>query len=99
MVTLYRSANIAPGKTPSALAFARDVATYVSKATGVDVSVAVPVGGNPNRIGFAARYENLGALEAAQLKLAADAHYTEMVSQGADNWIAGSVHDEIWRTL
>jgi len=99
MVTLHRIASIAPGKTISALAFARDIAAYVSQKTGVTVHVGVPIGGNPNRIGFYARYENLGALEAAQLKLAADPHYMEMVARGADNWIAGSVHDDIWRTL
>ena len=99
MVTLYRSASIAAGKTVSALAFAKEIAGYVSQKTGVEVSVAVPVGGNPNRIGFAARYENLGALEAAQLKIAADPHYMDLVTRGAENWIAGSVNDEIWRTI
>jgi hypothetical protein len=62
MVTLYRTVSIASGKTVSALAFARKIAGYVTQKIGVEVHVAVPVGGNPNRIGFSARYENLAAV-------------------------------------
>ena len=99
MVTLYRSVSIAPGKTVSALTYAREMAAWVSQKTGVDVHVAMPIGGNPNRVGFSAQYENLGALEAAQLKIAADPTYMELAAKGADNFMAGTMHDEIWRTI
>jgi len=99
MITLYRSASIAPGKTASTFAFAKEIATYIKDKTGVEVSTAIPVGGNPNRIGWAARYDNLGALEAMQMKLMADPKYMELVAKGAENFIAGTVHDEIWRTF
>jgi hypothetical protein len=99
MITFYRSASIASGKVPSALGFAKEISAYVKDKVGVDVGIAVPVGGNPNRIGWAARYDNLAAMEAATDKLMADPKYLELVSKGADNFIAGSVHDEIWRTI
>lgn len=99
MIAFYRSASIATGKMPSAMAFAKEVSAYVKDKIGVEVSIAVPLGGNPNRIGWSSRYENLGALETGWNKLLADPKYMEMVSKGAENFIAGSVHDEIWRTL
>jgi hypothetical protein len=70
-------------------------AAGIEEATGVEVSTALPVGGNPNRIGWASRDENLGALEASRLKLMADPKYKDRVAQAAENFIAGSVHDEI----
>jgi hypothetical protein len=99
MISFYRSAGIAPGKNSSALLFAREVVAYVKEKVGIEVQIAVPVGGNPNRIGFAVRYENLAALEAAQVKLTSDPKYMELTAKGAENFVAGSFHDEIWRVL
>lgn len=99
MITLYRSASIAPGKNTSTYAFAHEVAAYIKDTTGSVVKVAVPVGGNPNRIAWSLQYDNLGALEAQQTKLMADTKYMNMVAKGSENFIAGSVHDEIWRAI
>jgi hypothetical protein len=99
MITLYRSASIAPGKTASSYAFAHEIAGYIKDKTGSTVKVAVPVGGNPNRVVWSLQYDNLGALEAQQTKLMADSKYMDMVARASDNFIAGSVHDEIWRAI
>ena len=99
MISFYRSAGIAPGKNASAVLFAREMVAYLKDKMGIDVQIAVPVGGNPNRLGFAVRYENLGALEATQVKLASDPKYMELTVKGAENFVAGSFHDEIWRGL
>jgi hypothetical protein len=99
MIAFYRTASIAPGKIGSALAFAKEIAAFIKAKEGLEVAVALPVGGNPNRIGWSTRYENLGDMEARMGRLQADPKYAEMVAKGADNFIAGSVHDEIWRSL
>ena len=99
MIAFYRSASIASGKVASAHAFAREIAAFVKDKVGVDIVLAVPVGGNPNRIGWAARYESMAAMEAAMDKLMADPKYMELVGRGAENFIPGSVHDEIWRSI
>lgn len=99
MIAFYRSASIAQGKVASALAFAKEISAHIKDKAGVDVSIAVPIGGNPNRVGWAARYDNLAALDAMQTKLMTDAKYMELLGKGADNFIPGSVHDEIWRVL
>ncbi len=59
----------------------------------------MPVAGNPNRIGWAARYENLGAFETKMKAITSDPRYQEMAAKGSENFIAGTIHDELWRTL
>jgi hypothetical protein len=99
MIAFYRNATIASGKVGSAIAFAKQIAAYVKDKHGIELSIAMPVAGNPNRIGWAARYDNLGAFETKMNALVTDPGYMEMVAKGSENFIAGTVHDEIWRTL
>jgi len=98
-MALYRSASVLPGRLSNSVVFAKQVAAYFKDTVGVEISVAMPVGGNPSRNGSATRYENLGALEATLGKLMADPKYMEMVAKGGENFIAGSMHDEIWREI
>ena len=99
MIAFYRNAAIAPGKVGSAVAFAQQVAAHIHDKHGVTLSIAMPMAGNPNRIGWAARYENLAAFEAKMAAITSDPHYKDMAAKGAENFIAGSIHDELWRTL
>jgi hypothetical protein len=99
MITSYRTANVAPGKFPSAMKFAHEAAAYIKQKTGEENRIAVPIGGNPFRIGWSAEHENLAALDAYLMKLAGDQKYIEMLVKNADNFIGGSVHDQIWRAI
>ena len=99
MIYFHRSASIAPGKAIAAIAFAREIAGYIKGKTGLDVKIGMPIGGNPNRIGFYVQYENLAALEDTQTKLLQDKKYMTMIAKSGENFIAGSVHDDIWRLL
>jgi hypothetical protein len=99
MVAFYRSASVPPGKSMSAIADAKEVAAFATQVTGVEVRVAIPLGGNPFRIGCAARYENLGAMEAAMGKLMADPKDADFSAKSAEHFIAGSFSDEIWRAV
>jgi hypothetical protein len=99
MIAFYRSAAIAPGKVGSAVAFAKEISAYVKDKNKTDLLIAMPVGGNPNRIGWSTHYENLGDLENKMNQLMTDPKYLEMVAKGSENFIAGSVRDEIWRTV
>jgi hypothetical protein len=99
MITLYRSASIAPGKNTRAYAFAHEMVGYIKDKTGHVVKVAVPMAGNPNRVAWSVQYANLGELETHHTKLMADTKYMDLVSKNADNFIAGSVCDEVWRAI
>jgi hypothetical protein len=99
MISWYRVAAIAPGKMVSAVGFAHEIAAFVKGKTGVEVRVAMPLGGNPNRIGWSSQHESLASFEIGMSNLIADSKYMEIVAKAADYFIAGSVHDEMWRIL
>jgi len=99
MIHYVRTCSIAPGKLGDALAFAKEISEYLHRNYDVKVEIALPVGGNPHRIGWRSVHANLTALETFQTSVLADPKYIEIVSKGGNNFIAGSLHDEIWRTL
>lgn len=99
MIRFVRTANIAPGKQGDAIVFAKQIVDYISKNLGVKLEVLLPIGGNANRIAWRAEHTNLAALEELVTRSAADAKYGELVKSGSSNFIAGSIHDSIWRTI
>ncbi|MEY4736468.1 MAG: hypothetical protein RL302_787 [Pseudomonadota bacterium] len=99
MIVFTRTASIAPGQNLGAMVFAREVAVHIKKTTGVQLEVMVPVGGNPSRVAWTTRHENLGVFEQFQSTVSADMAYLQMVAGGADNFIAGSLEDSIWKLV
>ena len=47
MISIMRTAAIAPGKTGDAIAFAHQIAKHLKEKYGVTVELLMPVGGNP----------------------------------------------------
>jgi hypothetical protein len=99
MITFNRTASIAAGKTSSAIAFAQEISHYMKEIHKVQLEVLLPIGGNPQRIAWSARYPDLAAFDAVSAKLLADKKYWEIVGKASDNFIAGSMRDSIWRVL
>ena len=99
VIYFLRSATIASGKLGPAMSFARDVAEYIKTKTGKSVTIGMPIGGQVSRIGWFVEYENLAELDKFQTSLLQDPEYQAMTSKGGENFIAGSLHDDIWRTL
>ena len=99
MILVQRSASVAPGMFSAAMAFATEAIAQVKATTGVDVKIALPVGGNVSRIAWIANYENLAQYEAAGLKLLGDQKYQEIIKKAAGIFVPNTLHDEIWRTL
>ena len=99
MISFNRTASIVPGKTAAALGFAREIATYMKNTYDVDLEVMLPIGGNPQRVAWSARYKDLAAFDAVAARLLPDAKYWEIVGKASDCFIAGATRDSIWRTL
>ncbi|MEX8493511.1 hypothetical protein [Sphaerotilus sp.] len=99
MITFLRTASIASGKVGSALGFAHEISGYIKSHFGVEVTVHMPIGGNPNRVAWSASYGSLAAFEAMQVRMMSDKDYMGMVAKGSENFIAGSVQDTLWRTV
>lgn len=99
MITFLRTASIGPGKVGSALGFAHEISGYIKSHFGVDVTVHMPIGGNPNRVAWSANYDNLAAFEAMQVRMMSDTDYLGMVAKGSENFLPGSLYDTMWRTV
>ena len=99
MIVFIRTAGIAPGKNASMLAFSNEIVGYIKEAYKFDVEVLLPVGGNPQRIGWTSRHKDLAEYEEISLRLMADPKYWEIVTKHTACFAPGSVNDEIWRTL
>ena len=99
MIAFKRTASIAPGKMAQAIGFAQEIKSYLKRSYDIDLEIQVPIGGNPNRIGWATRYTDLAAYDAATAQMTADKAYWEMVSKASDLFIAGSVEDTLWRSV
>ena len=99
MVSFFRTASIAPGKAGDAIAYAHQIAKFIEEKHGLKIALLMPVGGNPNRVGFHTMYPGLAEMEAMTVKLMADPEYMALIAGGAANFLPGSVHDDIWRTI
>lgn len=99
MITFIRTGSISQGKTREALAFAHQMAKIIKEKFGTTLEIALPIGGNPNRIAWHGRFESLAQWESLSAKLATDADCQAAIAQNSATFLPGSIHDEFWRTL
>lgn len=57
------------------------------------------IGGEVQRVAWSARYNDLTELETVMNKITSDPKYWELVNSASDNFIPGSFHDAIWKTV
>lgn len=99
MIAFVRVASIRPGKQMEAVAFAKDIAAYLKGTHALDMELLLPVGGNPQRIAWSARYADMATMDATGAKMLADPKYWDKVNSAAECFIPGSTHDGIWKTF
>jgi len=99
MITIIRSASIAPGKIGDAIAFAHKITKYLQDTHDMKLDILMPIGGNPNRIAWLGHYENLAQWEGLLSKLMTDTDYVTAVASNSASFLPGSVHDDIWRSI
>jgi len=98
MIFVVRTGAVAPGKGVQAFGFAQKIVAYWKSNFDHDIELRRPIGGNPNRIAFAANYKDLIDYERVTQKSSTDQKYMELLASGAECWIPGSINDELWRT-
>jgi hypothetical protein len=96
MIVFVRTANFARGKTAEAIAFAQKIAEHIKDKHGVELQILLPVGGNPLRVAWTSRHDSLADVEQLLGKLMADQDYMNMVREGGENFIEGSINDQMW---
>jgi hypothetical protein len=79
MIFFSRTASIAPGKASDAIAFGHLIAKYIKETYGTTLEVLVPIGGDPNRIAWHARYDSIAEWDAVTSKLLTDKLYVEHI--------------------
>jgi hypothetical protein len=99
MIIFRRTSTVMPGKLPSALKSSHAAIAYLKKLTGVEYRIETPIGGNPHRISLTTNFESLGDMDAHAAKLRADQKWLDQSTKSAENYVAGSTSDEIWRVL
>jgi len=99
MISITRTASIAPGKTSDAIAYSHEIAKYIKEKHSTTFEVLMPIGGNPARIAWNSRVASLAEWEALTGKLMADKKYMEIVSKHSALFLPGSVCDHLWRTV
>jgi len=99
MITLARSAHIAANKNQEATEFAVSICKYLNDKYGLNVAAHTPVAGDMTRILWTSSYPSLAALETTRGKMMADPHYLELLAKAGEFFVAGSPHDELWRSL
>jgi hypothetical protein len=99
MITFVRTAAIAPGKLPDAMAFNQQVIKLAKDKFGLDVHASTPIGGNPSRMAWTTSYPTLADFDAMSIKLNTDADYQKLIAANVANFVPGSLHDELWRSV
>ncbi|MEZ5654163.1 MAG: hypothetical protein R3E87_26810 [Burkholderiaceae bacterium] len=99
MITYIRIANAQSGKLGAATAAASSLAAYLKRRHDLEVTVHVPVGGNPNRVCWTAQFADLAGLERFMEASMADPEYAPLVAEVAKNLINGATTDEILKSL
>jgi hypothetical protein len=94
-----RAASIAPGKLAEAMAFAQDMVKLAKGINGVELILLVPLGGNPNRVAWVSRYDDLADFDAKRKKIMSHPEYLAALPKAAQLFTGGSVHDELWESV
>ena len=96
MYKLTRSAMVAQGKGPEAVAFATQVAAHVTEHH-TPVQVGVEMAGDQGRIHWFSEYESAAEWEQTGMALVADAEYQNMLVAAGELFIAGMTRDTLVR--
>ena len=99
MITFVRTRSIAPGKMAEAMAYAQQITKLVKEKYGVQISLSVPIGGNPDRFAFVSPHASLAEVESIGTKLLSDAEYMRLLAANAQTFLPGATHDELWMSV
>ncbi len=99
MISWFRTYQSKIGTMPALLDLSREAAKYLESTHGVEVEVYTQLGGDPLKIGLLGRYDDLGAVDALNQKIANDSKWADIMSRGAALCVEGSIQDEWWQQM
>ena len=98
MVRWTRSAQIAPGKDPQAIQWAKELTDWSNKKYGGQLGVYMDCFGEVGTLRWSADFDNLAALETRMQQIMADQEYWQRVSQ-APTLLQGTGFDTVMVAL
>ena len=78
---------------------ANELRAQVKATAGLEMKIAVPIGGKPSRVAFMSTHENLAEFDTLTKKLLTDQEYQELLKKGAGIVVPDTQFDELWFTL
>lgn len=99
MIIFSRTANVAPGQAGAAIEFSKKIQVYFKEAYGVELQTMVPFGGNPYRMGWMSRYDDMNALDTLHQRVLADQQYWKIINEYKETFLPASIDDQVWRTI
>ena len=99
MIVFQRTISVMPGMFSAAMSYANELRAQVKATAGLDMKIAVPIGGKPSRVAFMSTHENLAEFDTLTKKLLTDQKYQELLKKGAGIVVPDTQFDELWFTL
>lgn len=99
MIMLRRTVSFPAKNFAAALAWSREICGYCKSKFGVDTTIQMPHGGNPNRFCYMFTYDSLASMEQVNKKMMSDPKFMEMYAKSSDLLTVGSAVDEIWSSI
>ena len=99
MITVIRSATVAPGKLADAITFAKETAALSSRLTGNEVRLVSALAGAIPTIAWMSTYKDLASYETGIGKLMGSQEWLTALKKCAGVFVDGSIRNEIWRDL
>jgi hypothetical protein len=94
-IRFHRTALVAGPKGQEAVAFAAEISEYVTETLGMPTTWGMQVGGPFATLHWFTDYANMAELEAALLKVTADAGYNDVLAKAKDLFVEGRSEDTI----
>ena len=97
MITVIRTATAFPGMTGEAVAWAKEIATIVKRATGKEQIVCTAFAGLLSDIAWIGHYDGVGEYDELRTKVISNRDYVAVANKARNLFVPGSERDQVWK--
>jgi hypothetical protein len=97
MITVIRTAAAFPGMTGEALAWAKEVAAIVKRATGKEQIVCTAFAGLLSDLAWIGQYDSVAEYDELRTKVVSDPDYAAAAKKARNLFVPGSERDQVWK--
>jgi hypothetical protein len=97
MITVIRTAAAFPGTTGEALAWAKEIATIVKRATGKEQIVCTSFAGLLSDIAWIGQYDSVAEYDELPTRVLSHHDYAATAKKARNLFVPGSERDQVWK--